>query len=113
MTKVFCFCLLVLTSTAFGDIPRPPRHQSVDVTVNGKDAVELYDSLNAKELMGSSLRTSSSSYKVFRSTTGATQVVCEKTVSRFGETKVSGTCTISQSTNGQPLPVFKPRIRMG
>ncbi len=111
---------MLLASSSFADIPLPPApvaESSVDVNVSGKDAVELYDSLKVEVLRGSAMRTKSSTYKVFRSGSGETQIVCEKFIGGLLGPNPHATeqsyCKISKSTNGKPLAKFRPVIRMG
>ena len=118
MKMITLFSLLALSLSAMADIPRPPMPSETKVEelqITGNEGLELYESLDVQAQPGSALRTGYSSFKIFRSDSGLTQIVCEKSVSRIpnGESKRSGTCKIQKSLTKKPLPVFKPLIRMG
>lgn len=115
--KIILSGLCILgTVNAFADIPAPP-HPPVsppqfhrEMYLSGKDATEFAAKLESEWIRGASMRHGSSKYKVFRSTSGLTQIVCEI----WSKTMVdSDNCTITQSTTGEALPRFHPSRPMG
>lgn len=110
MKFVLLMTAILFASNSFADIR---RSSSVDTrTITGKQAEKLMKTMDGKELLGSSLRTSSSVYKVNRSSDGLKQIICEATSDRLKNT-TSYRCSIETSTDGEKVPVFHPAIRMG
>ena len=109
-TTIFAVTLLV-ASMASADILRPGKVATK--TITGGPAQSLYASLPGPAKMSSSLRTEFSQYKVQRSEDGLNQVVCEETTHNLPPRDKTYTCTIQKSKDGNPLPVYRPFIRMG
>ncbi len=120
--KSMLIALALFSPIAFADIPRPPGPRPMprptpiaieQIRLEGRDALEFAASLNGQTLRGSALRTGSSVYKVFRSSEGTLQSVCEIRTSIMNPGAKSASCTITKSKNGRALPPFRPVIRMG
>jgi hypothetical protein len=106
--------LLMAGAIAQADIPRPgvPTANISIGKIDGVAASALWESLKSKEIRGSALRTSSSSYKVLRAEDGLDQVVCERTVFTL-KNNSSVECFTETSLDGKELKEFKPHIRLG
>jgi hypothetical protein len=104
----------IISAQALADIPMPPPSRAAEIKLKGKEATEFSKNLTGKWIRGSALRTGYSNYKVFRSSSGLTQIVCEIWKGTYDNASVpEDICTVQQSKNGQPLPEFHPVIRMG
>ena len=117
MKKSILFVLLALAApAALADIPAPPtpvKPGVQEMVISGRDAVDLIKDLRGEYVRGDQLRAYVSSYNVFRSSTGFTQIVCKEESWSAPTSGKRTTCTISKSTNGEKLPKFNPPIRMG
>ncbi len=125
--KSLLIALAMLGPAAFADIPRPPGPRPIprpvpmplpapafeQVRFEGRDALEFAASLRGETVRGSALRTGSVVYKVYRSSQGTLQSVCEIRTSLMNPGSKSASCTITKSRNGRPIPPFRPVIRMG
>ena len=112
LATVMLFSTLALSSNSSADIIRPPSVKTR--TVTGKKALELYDAMNVKTMVGDVLRTQNSNYKVVRTATGLKQTICEETNYLIPAGKKSTyRCTIQTSTDGKQIPEFRPTVRMG
>jgi hypothetical protein len=106
-------------SWAYADIPLPhnPAQQteSTSVTYSGIKAQQEFDSIAGNVIPGSSSGWSGEveSYKVERSQDGLEQTVCSLITNYRTKVAPKYSCTQEISLNGQPLPIFKPIIRMG
>jgi hypothetical protein len=111
MKLVLMILTVLSTSASFADIRRV--NPDIDTrTVTGEAAEHLMQTMGGQSLPGSSLRTSHSTYQVKRESDGLKQIICEATTSNITG-KTDYRCTIETSLNGEPVPVFKPVIRLG
>jgi hypothetical protein len=104
--------LVLAMVTANADIIRPGNIATR--TYTGKKAEKMYNAQGGQVLMGDSLRTRTSSYKVWRSDDGLKQTICEK-ISYFAPTGglTEYRCTVQKSNDGAEVPVFNPPRRLG
>ncbi len=99
---------------ASADIPLP-HVTSQTTTYGGSTAEAMYNSINTPVIPGYSSGYTGfvQNYKVQRSADGLQQVVCTES-SNYRERVIPAySCTVEKSSNGQPVPVFHPLIRMG
>lgn len=108
MNKLFLILLTMTCSfSAFADIPRPPYLKPfTEVLITGEDATELSKALDVAIIQGHSRDRATCSYKVYRSSSGKTQIVCQFWT---GEGSPIDLCSIKKSTGVSPLPLFNPR----
>jgi hypothetical protein len=91
------------------------------IELKGKDAYEMYDSISSG-LFGSQNvqvgtivgnRTGSLQAKICRSTSGLTQISCQRTYEVYDqnpkqESIKKSLCIIENSVDGKPLPAYRP-----
>lgn len=120
MKQLIFTAILFSLTTALADIPSlPPRHgddgrEVREAVIEGDAAAAIWESSNATELRGDSLRNGGSAHKVLRAKDGLDQVICTKTYRTLRDEKVTSyRCRTETSLDGEKLKKFVPVIRMG
>ena len=107
MKKFLGLALFSFTLPALADVPPPPATTpAFEITLKGADAAELGASLDGQYQVESMVPNSSSSVKVFYSSTGLTQIVCRKTRQLEPTQKDIDTCSLQKSKDGKALKKF-------
>ena len=116
MKKIIFTALLLSTTLAFADYPRPPEERaSREVKIDhitGDAAAALWETMSGKEIRGNSEHVATTSYKVMRTKDGLDQVICVKSVSRIRE-RSSVDCTTQSSQDGEKLEIYVMPKRLG